>query len=80
MLVLDDVDAAILFLAGISLVYHVAKDAGRVFVFRLVLRELLELLLQSFDVSALLLNNHRVLHLLDLAELLHLELLLHLGL
>jgi hypothetical protein len=31
-------------------------------------------------VSALLLNNHRVLHLLDLAELLHLELLLHLGL
>jgi hypothetical protein len=57
-LVLDDVDAAILFLAGVSLVYHVAKDAGRVFVFRLVLRELLELLLQSFDVSALLLNDH----------------------
>ena len=58
MLVLDDVDAAVLFLAGISSVYHVAKDASRVFVFRLVLRKLLELLLQGFDVSALLLNKN----------------------
>ena len=58
MLVLDDVDAAVLFLAGISPAYHVAKDAGCVFVFRLVLRKLLELLLQSFDVSALLLNKN----------------------
>jgi hypothetical protein len=57
-LVLDDVDAAVLLLAGISPVYHVAMEAGRVFVFRLVLRELLELLLQGFDVSTLLLNDH----------------------
>jgi hypothetical protein len=57
-LVLDDVDAAVLFLAGISPVSHVAKDAGRVFVFRLVLRKLLDLLLQGFDVSALLLNKN----------------------
>lgn len=79
-LVVDDVDLAILRHCHLAFGHHVSNDFGSTLVLRVLLRDLLDLLLELPDVVRLLLESVLLVVLVDLLELLKVVLLLHLCL
>ena len=79
-LVHDDVDAAVLGHPHCTLGHLAPNEFGSALVLRLLLRELRDLLLELPDVLRLLIELDALVLVVDLRELLHLELLAHIGL